>query len=68
MVSLHDLNLAAMYADRIALIAEGTIIALGSAGEVFTKELLERAFGFSVPVGTHRWNENIPEIFYPLRK
>jgi iron complex transport system ATP-binding protein len=68
MVSLHDLNLAALYADRIALIAEGTIIALGTPKEVFTKELLERAFGFSIPVGTHPLDANIPEIFFPLRK
>ncbi len=68
MVSLHDLNLAALYADRIALVAEGTIIALGKASEVFTKELLERAFGFPVPVGTHPLDKTIPEIFYPLRK
>jgi iron complex transport system ATP-binding protein len=67
MVSLHDLNLAALYADRIALIAEGTIIALGTPQEVFTKELLERTFHFSVPVGTHPLNKNIPEIFFPLR-
>jgi iron complex transport system ATP-binding protein len=68
MLSLHDLNLAALYADRIALIAEGTIIALGSAREVLTSELLARAFEFPVPVGTHPLDENIPEIFYPLRK
>lgn len=67
MVSLHDLNLAALYADRVALIAEGTVIAIGSVQEVFTKELLERAFHFSIPVGTHPLNKNIPEIFYPLR-
>lgn len=68
MVSLHDLNLAALYADRIALIAEGTIIALGTPAEVLTKDFLKRAFDFSIPLGTHRWNESIPEIFYPLRK
>jgi iron complex transport system ATP-binding protein len=65
-VSLHDLNLAALYADKVALIAEGTIVALGTPQEVFTKELLERAFHFSVSVGTHRCDKNIPEIFYPL--
>ncbi len=67
MVSLHDLNLAALYADRIALVAEGTIIALGTAQEVLTREFLERAFNFPVPVGSHPWDSNIPEIFYPLK-
>jgi iron complex transport system ATP-binding protein len=68
MVSLHDVNLASLYADRIALIAEGMIIAIGTPQEVLTPELLERAFDFAVPVGTHPHDETIPEIFFPLRK
>jgi iron complex transport system ATP-binding protein len=68
MVSLHDLNLASLYADRIALIAEGTIIALGTPQEVLTPVLLERAFDFSIPVETHRLDKSIPEIFFPPRK
>ncbi|MDR2901198.1 MAG: ABC transporter ATP-binding protein [Treponema sp.] len=68
MISLHDVNIAALYADRIALIANGSIVALGTPQEVFTKELLAQTFDFSVPVGTHPLDASIPEIFYPLRK
>jgi iron complex transport system ATP-binding protein len=43
--ALHDLNLAAGYASRIALIVEGRILAFGSADEVLTEERIKAAFG-----------------------
>jgi iron complex transport system ATP-binding protein len=42
---LHDLNLASQYADRVALLREGQMLALGSAAEVLTPSLIEQAFG-----------------------
>jgi iron complex transport system ATP-binding protein len=52
-VSLHDLNLAAMYADRIALLDQGTIVSLGTATEVLTKEHIQQAFEIEVEVIRH---------------
>lgn len=52
-LSLHDLNLAALYADQVALIADGGLLAEGSPDEVFTAAHLERAYGVSVAVGRH---------------
>ncbi len=52
-LSLHDLNLAALYADRVALLADGGLLAEGSADEVFTVAHLQRAYGVPIAVGRH---------------
>lgn len=41
---LHDLCLAMRYADRVAVLLEGRVQALGTPEEVFTSGILERAF------------------------
>lgn len=52
-ISLHDLNQAATFADRIALIAEKNILALGNCREVLTAENIERAYGIPVAIADH---------------
>jgi len=44
-VALHDLNLAAMFCDSLAILQEGQVVAAGSPEEVLTQELIERVFG-----------------------
>ena len=41
----HDVNLAAMYGDRLLLLKEGQIVSLGLPGEVLTFKTLEEAYG-----------------------
>lgn len=53
LAALHDLNLAARYADRVALMVDGLIAALGSPREVLTPELISRAYGLPVEVVQH---------------
>lgn len=48
---LHDLNLAAMAADRIAVLAQGRLVAVGAPAEVICDRVLRQAFGVSVRVG-----------------
>jgi iron complex transport system ATP-binding protein len=44
MIVLHDLNLAARYADRVALLVQGELRALGPTREVLTPELLSPVY------------------------
>ena len=53
LIALHDLNLAARYADRVALMVAGEIKALGSTREVLTPELISNAYGLLVQVVEH---------------
>ena len=50
---LHDLNLAAQYADRVLLLQEGNGVASGPPAEVFTPEAIYRVFGLPVCVLAH---------------
>jgi len=50
LVALHDLNLAAHYADRIALMVVGNIKAMGTPKEVLLPELIADAYCLTVQV------------------
>lgn len=41
---MHDLNLSAMFADRMAFLVSGKLAAIGSPGEVMQRDLLETAY------------------------
>ena len=45
LVVLHDLNEAAYVADRVAVIADAELVALGKAAEVLRSDLLESVYG-----------------------
>ncbi|MBI1895019.1 MAG: ABC transporter ATP-binding protein [Acidobacteria bacterium] len=52
-LTLHDLNLAAIYGDRIALLSERSLAACGAPKDVLTEELIGPAFGVPVTVTRH---------------
>ena len=49
---MHDLNLTAMFADVVALMAEGRIIGCGAPGDVLQNDLLRTAYRCDVRVNT----------------
>ncbi|MFD1536449.1 MULTISPECIES: ABC transporter ATP-binding protein [Nonomuraea] len=65
---LHDLNLAARYADRLVAMRDGRVVAAGDPHEVLTEELMREVFELDakiitdpvagtplvIPIGTHR--------------
>ena len=56
MTVIHDVNLAARYCDRIAVIKEGKLIAIDKPRDVLTKEIMIKAFNvetyqLNTPVG-----------------
>jgi iron complex transport system ATP-binding protein len=53
LIALHDLNLAARYADRLALIVDGEIKALGTPKEVLQPEMIASVYHWPVQVMQH---------------
>jgi iron complex transport system ATP-binding protein len=48
--AMHDLTLAAQFADRLVLLAAGEVVASGAPGEVLQEALLSECFGARVRV------------------
>ena len=48
--AMHDLTLAGLYADRLALLHEGHLVVAGTAGQVLRPETLAEFYGVSVAV------------------
>lgn len=57
---LHDLNLAGVYADKVAVMVEGKIRAAGDVSSVLTSKLLSEVYSMPVHVISH------PEYGTPL--
>jgi ABC-type cobalamin/Fe3+-siderophores transport system ATPase subunit len=53
LVALHDLNLAARYADRVTLLVAGEVKATGTPRQVLTPELISEAYHLPVRVVPH---------------
>jgi len=53
LVAMHDLNLAARYANRVALLVDGEIKASGTPRQVLTPELISMAYHLPVQVIPH---------------
>ncbi|OUS37437.1 heme ABC transporter ATP-binding protein [Rhodobacterales bacterium 56_14_T64] len=49
---MHDLNLTAMFADRVVLMQDGRIAAQGTPSEVLTDATLTQTYGCPIPVNT----------------
>ncbi|MET9296480.1 ABC transporter ATP-binding protein [Streptomyces sp. NPDC003077] len=52
-IALHDLNLAAAFCDRICVMAEGRVVALGTPREVLTPALLAEVYRVDAEVTEH---------------
>lgn len=50
---LHDLNLAACYADRIALLARGRLVDIDTPARLLTPERLKNAYGIACLITPH---------------
>lgn len=48
LVTMHDLNLAAQYGDRIVALRDGRVLAEGAPREVLTRDLVRRCFAVDI--------------------
>lgn len=59
---LHDLNLAALYADRILLLHQGRLVASGTPQQVLQADILTRWYQADLGVVTHS-ETALPQVF-----
>lgn len=67
LLAVHDLNLAARYADRVALMVAGRIKAVGKPVEVLRPEVIADAYSIPVQVVKHPFLD-VPLILPETRK
>ena len=67
LVAMHDLNLAARYADRVALMVAGNIKAIGTPKEVLQPQLIADAYCLPVQVVKHPFLD-IPLVLPEIHK
>jgi iron complex transport system ATP-binding protein len=53
LAAMHDLNLAALYFDRLVLLKDGEIVADGTPAEVLTEQRIREVFAAEVGVEAH---------------
>lgn len=63
----HDLNMASQYCDRIVMLKDGEISAMGSPLEVMRPEVLQTVYGCSVLVDSHP-ESGLPRITLPRER
>ena len=61
--SIHDLNLAALYCDRIIFLYQGKIVDRGTPEEVLTKENIRKYFGIKAQVTKNEVTRKL-QIYY----
>jgi iron complex transport system ATP-binding protein len=63
LLSLHDLNLASLYADRIILLTESGIAAQGTPAEALREDILREVFDAPLKVYPHPGRGAFPAVF-----
>jgi iron complex transport system ATP-binding protein len=61
-VVLHDLNLAALYADRIIVLLSGKLFAFDQPNLVINEDLVQHVFDYSVRIYDHPQNSGCPLV------
>lgn len=59
--ALHDLNLAIAYCDRICVLDDGEVVALGAPADVLTEDLIADVYGVHADITQHP-RIDIPQI------
>lgn len=62
LATMHDLNLAALYFDRVFMIQNGCLVAQGTPTEVLTAERIQAVFHARVAVQPHPTRAQTPQL------
>ncbi|CUH95388.1 hypothetical protein P22_1458 [Propionispora sp. 2/2-37] len=63
MAAIHDLNIAALYCDRLLAIEEGRIITMGTVEDVLTPEFINSLFGVKARIVNDRENNQFHVLY-----
>ncbi|RDY28999.1 ABC transporter ATP-binding protein [Romboutsia weinsteinii] len=63
--AIHDLNIAAMYCDKIYVLKDGYIVAYGTPKEVLTKELIKQVYEVDAMVYENEESNTINILYTP---
>ncbi len=66
LATMHDLNLAALYFDRLILLDAGQVVASGNPSEVLREESIRRVFQADVQVQEHPTRHTPQVVVLPL--
>ncbi|MGH8930180.1 MAG: ABC transporter ATP-binding protein [Egibacteraceae bacterium] len=66
LVALHDLNLAAMYCDRLHVMSAGRVVRSGQPEDVLTERMLEEVFGVGADIALSARTGKLSMSVYPL--
>jgi iron complex transport system ATP-binding protein len=66
LVVMHDLNIAAQFADRVVLMRAGKVVAAGTVAEVMTGPILREVFDVELYCGVNE--RNGAPYFLPMRR
>lgn len=66
LATMHDLNLAALYFDRLVLLNNGQIVAEGTPARVLQEERIRHVFGAAVQVQEHPTRHTPHVVLLPL--
>lgn len=58
---LHDINLAALYCQRLLVLSQGELTAQGTPAEILRPDLIQAVYGCQVAVFSHP-SENVPQV------
>ena len=61
LAAMHDINLTALFFDRLLMLAGGAVVSQGTPQETITAPLIERAFGTAVVVTAHP-TRGVPQV------
>ncbi|MGI6685785.1 MAG: ABC transporter ATP-binding protein [Bacillota bacterium] len=65
LTAIHDLNIAAMYCDRLYVLKEGRIYISGTPEEVLTPEIIFEVYGINADVSIHPITQKVTITFLP---